>query len=63
MGFILKIHFQLLESSRREGEAIIRGRGAVEVMMGKPTETADLSLWELMDSEPTAGVEGCMRPN
>ena len=28
-------------------------QGGVKVMMGKPTETADLSSWALTDSGPT----------
>ena len=37
-------------------ERAVRG---LKAMMGEPTETADLSLWELMDSGPTAWEAAC----
>lgn len=30
-------------------------KGRVKIMMGESTETVDWSLWELIDSGPTAG--------
>ena len=41
----------LLKKGRRDCMSQV-GAG-LKVMKGEPTETADLSLWELMDSGPT----------
>ena len=51
-----EIHNQALDET--PGVLLKKGRRncrsyVVKVMMGKPTETADLSSWELMDSGPT----------
>ena len=35
-------------------EGLYEQGGGVEIKMGKPTETTDLSLWELKDSTQTA---------
>ena len=45
-------------------QGLYEQRGEVKIMMEEPTEIADLSLWELMDSEPKArgsysGIRTC----
>lgn len=52
-GLTSKNWAEVHESSWKEGGNILWARGRVIILMGKPTETATLSVWEHRDSGQT----------